>query len=512
MTIDGDLTLQSGALLSYSLGQAGVTGGALNDLTNVGGNLALGGTLNVSTSTGGTFGPGVYRLFNYGGARGSLTLGTMPVAGNYFIQTSVDKQVNLVNADGLTLNYWDGDAGPKNNGVIDGGSGTWRVGGAGTSDNWTNTAGTVNAAWSQGAFAVFAGQGGNVKVDSATAIQVQGMQFAANGYTLVNNAGTDALTLTGAVVSGGGPNEADVRVGDGSAGGAGYTANIAATLAGAARLVKTDLGTLVLSGVNTYAGGTVVKSGTLQVAQNLNLGAASGALSLDGGTLAATASFNTGRAITLGAGSGGINVMGAATDLGVTSAIGGSGALTKLGDGSLTLQADNSYTGAPRSLAASCTWAAAGWIRHRQHPGQRDQQRQSGFQSQQHLYLRRRHQRHGIDQAIWWRHDGIDGRQQLYRRHDDHARHAAAGRGRWRFNGRQHRWRRHQQKCADLQPQQHPYLCRGNQRHRIGHAAGQRHHGAEWRQYLHRRHHHRGGRIATGRGRGHRRHRRQRRQ
>ena len=217
LTIDGDLTLQSGALLSYSLGQAGVTGGALNDLTNVGGNLALGGTLNVSTSTGGTFGPGVYRLFNYGGARsGSLTLGTMPVAGNYFIQTSVDKQVNLVNADGLTLNYWDGDAGPKNNGVIDGGSGTWRVGGAGTSDNWTNTAGTVNAAWSQGAFAVFAGQGGNVKVDSATAIQVQGMQFAANGYTLVNNAGTDALTLTGAVVSGGGPNEADVRVGDGS--------------------------------------------------------------------------------------------------------------------------------------------------------------------------------------------------------------------------------------------------------------------------------------------------------
>ena len=51
---------------------------------------------------------------------------------------------------------------------------------------------------------------------------------------------------------------------------------------------------MVLSGVNTYAGGTVVKSGTLQVAQNLNLGAASGALSLDGGTLAATASFNTG--------------------------------------------------------------------------------------------------------------------------------------------------------------------------------------------------------------------------
>ena len=194
----------------------------------------------------------------------------MPAAGNYFIQTSVDKQVNLVNADGLTLNYWDGDAGPKNNGVIDGGSGTWRVGGAGTSDNWTNTAGTVNAAWSQGAFAVFAGQGGNVKVDSATAIQVQGMQFAANGYTLVNNAGTDALTLTGAVVSGGGPNEADVRVGDGSAGGAGYGQH-RRHAGGRGQVGQDGPGHLGAVRRQYLCRGTVVKSGTLQVAQNLNL-------------------------------------------------------------------------------------------------------------------------------------------------------------------------------------------------------------------------------------------------
>ena len=129
----------------------------------------------------------------------------------------------------------------------------------------------VNAAWSQDAFAVFTGQGGSVRADSSTALQVQGMQFAVDGYALVNNDATDALTLTGAAVSGGGPNEAEVRVGDGSAGGAGYTANVAATLVGAARLVKTDLGTLTLSGVNTYTGGTAVKSGTLQVSQNLNL-------------------------------------------------------------------------------------------------------------------------------------------------------------------------------------------------------------------------------------------------
>ena len=45
----------------------------------------------------------------------------MPSPGNYFIQTSVDKQVNLVNTNGLTLNYWDGAIGPKNDGQVNGG-------------------------------------------------------------------------------------------------------------------------------------------------------------------------------------------------------------------------------------------------------------------------------------------------------------------------------------------------------------------------------------------------------
>ena len=98
LTIGGDLTLQSGSAPAYSFGQAGVVGGPFNDLTNVGGNLALGGTLNVQTSAGGSFDPGVYRVINYAGTRsGTLALGTVPTPGNYFIQTSVDKQVNLVN-------------------------------------------------------------------------------------------------------------------------------------------------------------------------------------------------------------------------------------------------------------------------------------------------------------------------------------------------------------------------------------------------------------------------------
>ena len=57
LTVGGDLTLQGGSTLAYSFGQAGVVGGPFNDLTNVGGNLALGGTLNVQTSAGGSFDP-----------------------------------------------------------------------------------------------------------------------------------------------------------------------------------------------------------------------------------------------------------------------------------------------------------------------------------------------------------------------------------------------------------------------------------------------------------------------
>ena len=213
LTVGGDLTLQGGSTLAYSFGQAGVVGGPFNDLTNVGGNLALGGTLNVQTSAGGSFDPGVYRVINYAGTRsGTLALGTVPSPGNYFIQTSVDKQVNLVNTNGLTLNYWDGAIGPKNDGQVNGGSGVWTANGALTNDNWTGMDGALNAPWTQSAFAVFMGQSGIVSVDSIIngPLLTQGMQFAANGYTLVNNTALDALTLVGVPVSGG-PNDRDPR-------------------------------------------------------------------------------------------------------------------------------------------------------------------------------------------------------------------------------------------------------------------------------------------------------------
>ena len=298
LTIKGNLALGSGTMLDYSFGEANVVGGPLNDLIVVAGDVSLGGKLNVALSPGGSLDVGVYRVISYDGTLSNaagLTLGTLPTGADrtdYFIQTSVDKQVNLTYSNGLTLNHWDGGAGPKNNSQVNGGSGTW-VAPGGVNDNWTDVGGRVNAGWNQDAYAIFSGQSGTVRVDSSAngAINVQGMQFATDGYVLQGNASGDKLSLTGAA-AGSGSNEATIRVGDGTAVGAGYTATIATVLDGAAKVVKTDLGTLALSGVNTTGHGGQQRHGA--GIPDANLGAASGALSLDGGTLALAASFDTG--------------------------------------------------------------------------------------------------------------------------------------------------------------------------------------------------------------------------
>ncbi len=332
LTINGNLALGAGSVLDFEFGQANVAGGALNDLVNVGGDLTLAGTINVSVPASGSFGPGIYRAFNYGGTLidNGLTLGTMPGGSAVSVQTAVAGQVNLVNTAGLTLSFWDGNAGPKNNGAIDGGNGVWRVGG-GTS-NWTDMNGAVNADYAQNSFAIFSGPAGTVSVDNSGGnVLSTGMQFASDGYTITG----DALTLTGA--------QAIVQVGDGSAASAGYTATIAAELAGTAGLVKTDAGTLVLTGANSYAGGTAINGGTLRVSADANLGAAAGGLTLDGGTLNTTASFGSSRTIDL-AGTGTFSVD-AATQLNLDGIISGGGAFVKQGGGSLVLTADNVYTG-----------------------------------------------------------------------------------------------------------------------------------------------------------------------
>ena len=122
-------------------------------------------------------------------------------------------------------------------------------------------------------------------------------------------------------------------------------------------------GTQVLSGNNTYAGGTSVSNNAvLQVSSDENLGDAAGKLTLDGGTLHTTGDVNSDRDVVLAgngtfdtdtnttltnsgdvSGTGGLikNGEGALDLTGTVSHSGG----TTVNDGELTLSGQNTYTG-----------------------------------------------------------------------------------------------------------------------------------------------------------------------
>jgi autotransporter-associated beta strand protein len=96
----------------------------------------------------------------------------------------------------------------------------------------------------------------------------------------------------------------------------GFNTTIAGVIDGtgtADALTKAGAGTLTLSGINFYQGGTIIAGGTLAVAGDAALGASSGGVTFDGGTLRClNIAFTTPRAVTLNAGSGTIDTAGRA--------------------------------------------------------------------------------------------------------------------------------------------------------------------------------------------------------
>ncbi|MET3648988.1 autotransporter domain-containing protein [Phyllobacterium ifriqiyense] len=330
LAIGGDLDLDDSSTVSVALG-----GAPTPALFNIGGNVTLDGTLSVTDQGG--FGAGTYRLFDYAGNLNDngLIIGSTPagiVDKDLLIQTAVKGQVNLISTAGAELGFWDGSSTTlHNNGAVDGGAGVWRADGL----NWTDAHGSLNGPFKPNpTFAIFQGTPGEVTVDnSAGVIGVTGMQFASDGYSLSG----DRIELLG--MNG----ESTIRVGDGGPSDRGMAAGISATLDGASRLVKTGAGSLVLTGNNTYTGGTRIASGTLWLWSDANLGASSGGITFDGGTLATTAGFKSSRSITLND-SGRLDIFGD-RELVLSGAISGQGGLEKAGTGLLKLSGINSYKG-----------------------------------------------------------------------------------------------------------------------------------------------------------------------
>src|SRR5690606_4178500 len=167
-------------------------------------------------------------------------------------------------------------------------------------------------AFANGIFAVFSAAPGTVAVDSdGGAVSVGGLQFASDGYNIIG----DAIGLgTGATI---------IRVGDGTSAGALFKATVASELTGGAGLDKTDLGTLILTGTNSYTGNTTVSFGTLQLGDGGTSGSIVGDVDVNG-----VLAFDRSDSLTF------------------AGAISGGGAVNQIGGGILTLAGDNTYTGA----------------------------------------------------------------------------------------------------------------------------------------------------------------------
>lgn len=113
---------------------------------------------------------------------------------------------------------------------------------------------------------------------------------------------------------------------------------------------KTDSGTVIMTGTNTYTGGTVVEAGTLQ----LGNGGTSGSIS---GTAA----------ISLGASSANVLSFNRSDAVSYSGTISGSGQITHIGSGTTTLSARNSYSGgttitAGTLLLTGTSAAGAGFV------------------------------------------------------------------------------------------------------------------------------------------------------
>jgi len=332
LTVDGDLTMAQGSRMDVELGAAGN-----GDKVVVNGDLALNGVA-LDVSDAGGMGPGVYNIFAYTGAlttsNGGLSFGTTPAGHALQLQTLTGaKRINILDVSNTTLQFWNanGLASPTQMG---GGDGSWST----TSPTWTDQDGSITGAMSpQPGFAVFGGAAGAVAVDGGSGqVSATGMQFLSDGYRLSG----DPIQLTS---SSGMP---IIRVGDGSATSAGYVATIDSVLEGTQGLAKNDAGTLVLGGINTYTGDTILNGGTLFVADDRNLGDVANGVTLNGGALRVTGTtyVATDRDLAL-TGGGAVDIADASNVFTWNGDITGAGSLEKRGAGTLVLDHANAYTG-----------------------------------------------------------------------------------------------------------------------------------------------------------------------
>jgi autotransporter-associated beta strand protein len=207
-----------------------------------------------------------------------------------------------------------------------GGSGDWLTSNGG--NPWWN--GTNNVNWADGSDALFGGSAGDV---TSGGVIVDDITFGPTGYTV---SGSITLGMGDGIHEISNPGNA----------------TISAALSGTEGLVKLGIGSLTLSGNNTYTGPTTINAGTLVAAGANPIGATSSVTVAAGASLTFDFSFPKTIGDLSGAGSvslgqqvtvGGSNA--STTFSGPITSPGSSGSLRKTGTGTLTLTGTLSYGG-----------------------------------------------------------------------------------------------------------------------------------------------------------------------
>jgi fibronectin-binding autotransporter adhesin len=307
------LNLNDGSVLDLNVGNAA-------DDVYVYGNVNLAGTTTVNlTGLSGATAGGSYEIMHYtgslSGGTADLAVGTLSGLGGSYAAFSTTVNGLFVNFVNPNLKTWTGAV-----------NGTWDTIGT---QNWTDYQGNP-APYLQGspADAVVFSDAALAQGNGSVTVQAGGVSPAAVNFT--NTAGT--YTVGGGAING-----------------------------AATTLTKIGAGTVVLTGANTYGGGTAINGGTVSVSADNNLG--TGPLGFNGGTLQITGSsaFTTSKAVTLSAGGGTVWVDNSAGAT-LAGSITGSGGLTKAGAYPLTLTATSSYTGGTTVSGGTLTLSGSGTI------------------------------------------------------------------------------------------------------------------------------------------------------
>jgi len=219
-----------------------------------------------------------YRRLHYSGtlANSPMSLAAVPIGNkpSSFALAASSSEVMVQVGPRTGERYW-----PQ-------GPGTW----SGAGPNWRDIYGNLATAW-EGDTAIFRGSGRMVTLENSQ--RFSALRFEADGYRIGPGTG-GALTLAGP--------RGDVQVDSER------TATITAPIGGTGQFAKGGAGTLILSGTNSYRGGTWLAAGTHSISSDANLGAASGALAIaSGATLRALAGLDSARRITLGTRGGVLN-------------------------------------------------------------------------------------------------------------------------------------------------------------------------------------------------------------